>query len=96
MKKITDYVLGKQETTSPGALGNKTLSSIEGTYFEYLMDEGYSKEFVLLCQEIYRVGLYNTDQTPNPPGKSNMIEKDLSELNKSNMFYAYNKIKTRL
>ena len=56
----------------------------------------YSKEFVLLCQEIYRIGLYNTDQTPNPPGKSNMIEKDLSELNKSNMFYAYNKIKTRL
>ena len=60
------------------------------------MDEGYSKQFVLLCQEIYRIGLYNTDETPNPPGKSNMIEKDLSELNKSNMFYAYNKIKTRL
>lgn len=98
LKQITDYVLGKQETTLPGASGNKTLPSIKGTYFEYLTDEeyGYSEQFVLLCQEIYRIGLYNTDQTPNPPGKRNMIEKDLSELNKSNMFYAYNRIKTRL
>lgn len=92
LKQITDYVLGNQQTD----VSTPNNKPIEDTYFGYLLKEGYDKSFVKLCQEIYHVGLYNTDQIPIPPEKHNMIEKDLSELNKSNMFHAYDRIKTRL
>ncbi|KFB07769.1 type 2 periplasmic-binding domain-containing protein [Malacoplasma iowae] len=99
LEKITEYVLGKKETNpKTKQLNNKDESEnkIQSTYFSYLLEEGYSEEFVKLCQEIYRIGLYNSTENPTQPEKHNLIEKDLSELNKSNMFYAYNKIRAKL
>ncbi len=57
-------------------------------YFDYLFDYGFSSSFVEMCMEIFNI---QTHPTPD-----NMIEKNLSELNKSNMFYGYSNIKLRL
>lgn len=57
-------------------------------YFDYLYDYGFSDEFVNMC-----IGIFDIQTHPTP---DNMIEQNLSELNKSNMFYGYSRIKSRL
>lgn len=57
-------------------------------YFSYLTEKGYSNNFIKTLIDIFKV-----ESKPSP---TNMIEKDLSELDKSNMYYGYLQVRSKL
>lgn len=57
-------------------------------YFSYLTEKGYSNNFIKTLIDIFKV-----ESKPSP---TNMIEKGLSELDKSNMYYGYLQVRSKL
>lgn len=60
----------------------------ENGYFSYLTEKGYTSTFIKKLIDIFKV-----ESKPSP---TNMIEKDLSELDKSNMYYGYLQVRSKL